>query len=90
MRGGTTSPMAWLVQGYTKGYFFIGSYVGDPAIPLDAWTHLALVRESGVFRAYFNGALVFTDIMGVQTRVEAVLDRMDLMENFIFIKDAKA
>ena len=35
-------------------------------------------------------ALVFTDIMGVQTRVEAVLDRMDLMENFIFIKDAKA
>ena len=37
-----------------------------------------------------EGALVFTDIMGVQTRVEAVLDRMDLMENFIFIKDAKA
>ena len=37
-----------------------------------------------------GGALVFTDIMGVQTRVEAVLDRMDLMENFIFIKDAKA
>ena len=37
-----------------------------------------------------KGALVFTDIMGVQARVEAVLDRMDLMENFIFIKDAKA
>ena len=37
-----------------------------------------------------EGALVFTDIMGVKTRVEAVLDRMDLMENFIFIKDAKA
>lgn len=39
-----------------------------------------------------EGALVFTDIMGVQTRVggRAVLDRMDLMENFIFIKDAKA
>ena len=31
-----------------------------------------------------------SEIMLQQTRVEAVLDRMDLMENFIFIKDAKA
>ena len=34
-----------------------------------------------------DGVLVFTDIMGVQTRVDAVLDRMDLMENFIFLRD---
>lgn len=34
-----------------------------------------------------DGVLVFTDIMGAQTRVDAVLDRMDLMENFIFLRD---
>ena len=37
-----------------------------------------------------EGALEFTDIMGVQPRVEAVLGRMDLKENVIFVKDAKA
>lgn len=34
-----------------------------------------------------EGELIFTDIMGVQTRVEAVIDRIDLMENYIFLKE---
>lgn len=33
-----------------------------------------------------DGQLIFTDIMGVQTRVDAVIDRIDLMENYIFLK----
>lgn len=34
-----------------------------------------------------DGQLIFTDIMGVQTRVDAVIDRIDLMENFIFLTE---
>lgn len=55
-----------------------------------AWRRKAAGVQNVAAVRQQEGTLVFTDIMGVQTRVEAVLDRMDLMENFIFIKDAKA
>ena len=33
-----------------------------------------------------NGRLVFTDIMGIRTVVDASLEKIDLMENFIIVK----
>ncbi len=33
-----------------------------------------------------DGKLVFTDIMGVKTVVDATIDRIDLMDNFIWIR----
>ncbi len=33
-----------------------------------------------------DGKLVFTDIMGVTTVVDADIETIDLMENFIFIR----
>ena len=32
------------------------------------------------------GKLVFTDIMGAVTEVDAELDRIDLMDNYIYIR----
>ncbi len=34
-----------------------------------------------------DGKLVFTDIMGVTTVVDATIQRIDLMDNFIWIRE---
>lgn len=33
-----------------------------------------------------GGKLVFTDIMGIKTVVDASLDKIDLMDNFILVR----
>ncbi|MBQ6117364.1 MAG: CooT family nickel-binding protein [Oscillospiraceae bacterium] len=33
-----------------------------------------------------DGKLIFTDIMGVTTEVDAAIERIDLMENYIWIR----
>lgn len=35
-----------------------------------------------------DGTLVFTDIMGVPTTVSGELEKIDLMDNFIFVRQA--
>lgn len=35
-----------------------------------------------------DGRLVFTDIMGVRTETRATIERIDLMENCIFLREA--
>lgn len=34
-----------------------------------------------------DGKLVFTDIMGIPTVVDAAIERIDLMDNFIWIRE---
>ncbi len=34
-----------------------------------------------------DGRLVFTDIMGIPTVVDAAIERIDLMDNFIWIRE---
>lgn len=34
-----------------------------------------------------DGKLVFTDIMGIPTVVDASIERIDLMDNFIWIRE---
>ena len=34
-----------------------------------------------------DGKLVFTDIMGIPTVVDATIERIDLMDNFIWIRE---
>lgn len=36
-----------------------------------------------------NGRLVFTDILGISTAVEGAIDRVDLMENLIWIRQGE-
>ena len=33
-----------------------------------------------------DGKLVFTDIMGIRTEVEAELEKIDLMDNYILVR----
>ena len=33
-----------------------------------------------------DGKLVFTDIMGISTEVEAEIEKIDLMDNYILVK----
>lgn len=34
-----------------------------------------------------DGKLIFTDIMGIPTVVDAAIERIDLMDNFIYIRE---
>jgi predicted RNA-binding protein len=34
-----------------------------------------------------DGKLVFTDIMGIPTVVDASIERIDLMDNFIYVRE---
>ena len=34
-----------------------------------------------------DGKLIFTDIMGIPTVVDAAIERIDLMDNFIWIRE---
>lgn len=45
-----------------------------------------LLVKNAATVAVQDGKLVFTDIMGVRTVIEAELDKVDLMENFILVK----
>ncbi len=36
-----------------------------------------------------NGKITVTDIMGVKTEIDGEIDRIDLMENYIFLKNYK-
>ena len=35
---------------------------------------------------YVDGKLVFSDIMGIPTEAEGTIEKIDLMENYIYIK----
>ncbi|MBE6990804.1 MAG: CooT family nickel-binding protein [Ruminococcaceae bacterium] len=37
-----------------------------------------------------DGRLVFTDIMGIPTVVDAAIERIDLMDNYIYIRETTA
>ncbi|MCR5154416.1 MAG: CooT family nickel-binding protein [Lachnospiraceae bacterium] len=45
--------------------------------------NIASVRQKG-------DKLIFTDIMGIQTEAEGLLERIDLMDNFIYLKDKES
>jgi len=34
-----------------------------------------------------DGKLIFTDIMGIPTVVNAAIERIDLMDNFIYVRE---
>ena len=36
-----------------------------------------------------DGSLVFTDIMGIPTVISGKLEKIDLMDNFIFVRSAQ-
>ncbi len=46
-----------------------------------------LCRNVASVRTREDGKLVFTDIMGVPTEVKASIERIDLMDNFIWIRE---
>lgn len=55
----STNPMAFLIQGYSGGYFNI--FNNSTTIPNGAFSHFALTRYSGVFYLFYNGVLIDTN-----------------------------
>lgn len=57
--GGTASPWAFLLQNTSGTYtimFFDGDYnYGTNTVPLNVWSHIAVVRSGGVLTYYLNG-----------------------------------
>lgn len=50
-------------------------------------TEKKLVAKNVASVTVRDGKLVFTDIMGVPTVVDASIERIDLMDNFIWIRE---
>ena len=50
-------------------------------------TEKTLVAKNVVSVTVRDGKLVFTDIMGVPTVIDAAIERIDLMDNFIWIRE---
>ena len=44
-----------------------------------------LLAEDVATVRYSEGKLVFSDIMGIQTETEGQIERIDLMDNYIYI-----
>ena len=36
-----------------------------------------------------DGKLVFTNIMGIPTRIEGTIEKIDLMDNYIYVRGAE-
>jgi hypothetical protein len=54
---GTASPWGFFVDGSNFPYFYNGTvYTSSVAITLNAWNHIAAVREGGGLSIYVNGA----------------------------------
>ncbi len=50
-------------------------------------TEKKLVAKNVASVTVRDGKLVFTDIMGIPTVVDATIERIDLMDNFIWIRE---
>lgn len=46
-----------------------------------------LCRNIASVRSTQDGKLIFTDIMGIPTVVDAAIERIDLMDNYIWIRE---
>jgi hypothetical protein len=67
---GTASPWGFFVDGSNFPYFYNGTtYTSAVAITLNAWNHIAAVREGGGLSIYVNGA------RGLLVPLTASLDR---------------
>lgn len=57
------SGLLWRINSSTDSLYFNNTWVNwNPQgnLPLNSWSHLALVRESGKVRIYVNGSVVFS------------------------------
>jgi hypothetical protein len=57
------SGLLWRINTSADNLYFNGTWVNwnpQTNLPLNRWSHLALVRESGVVRIYVNGSVVFS------------------------------
>ncbi len=72
-RSSLTNPMGILVQGYSGGaYFNIAGTPTDPGttIPTDSWSHVALVRDTSLFKLYLNGTLFGSSVSAAYNIVQ--------------------
>ena len=53
--------------------------------PADKAARELLVKNAATVSVE-DGKLVFTDIMGIRTVIDASLDKIDLLDNFILVK----
>ena len=51
------NPMRFILQGYSGGYINLISPTSTSTIPNDIFSHIAIVRASGVFYFFINGVL---------------------------------
>ena len=58
VRDNTTNPARILVQVYSGGYVTIFLTSSSSTLPTDVFTHIAMTRESGVWRLFFGGVKV--------------------------------